>query len=96
MILAFSLGEAYGMVKYDMEKAVKGTSKYDKYTFAEILKKGGICGDRAYFSANTARAAGIPACELSGDGPRGGHAWLAWMSDDGEWDTTGRFDGYAM
>ncbi len=89
-------GEAYGMVKYDMEKAVKGTSKYDKYTFAEILKKGGICGDRAYFSANTARAAGIPACELSGDGPRGGHAWLAWMSDDGEWDTTGRFDGYAM
>ena len=71
-------GAAYGSIKYDMDKAVTGKSKdpYDQYTFAEIAKKGGICGDQAYFSANTARALGIPASILSGDGPRGPHAWI--------------------
>ena len=61
-----------------MDKAVTGKSKdpYDQYTFAEIAKKGGICSDQAYFSANTARAHGIPASILSGDGPRGPHAWI--------------------
>jgi hypothetical protein len=84
------------MVAYDMEKAVTGKMKvpYDYYTFAEILKKGGICGDRAYFAANTARAAGIPAVNISGDGPRGPHAWIAWLAEDGRWAFSGRFDGY--
>ncbi|MGI8601620.1 MAG: hypothetical protein ACR2OZ_01340 [Verrucomicrobiales bacterium] len=91
-----SWGEAYGMVEYDMEKAVKGGSKYDSYTFAEILKKGGICGDRTYFAANTARANGIPAAELSGDGKRGPHAWVAWLADDNEWQTSGRFGDYGL
>ncbi len=89
-------GDAYGMVEYDMEKAVKGTNRYDSYTLAEILDKGGICSDRAYFSMHTARAAGLPATDLSGDGPRGGHAWFTWMADDEEWHITGRFDGYGM
>lgn len=91
-----SWGEAYGMIKYDMDRAVKGTTRYDAYTFAEILKKGGICGDRAYFATNTARALGIPAASISGDGARGPHAWFRWMDRDGEWQMEGRFDGYAL
>ena len=89
-------GRTYSMVKYDMEKAVKGASKdpYEMYTLEEILEKGGICGDRAYFSENTARAFGIPATALSGDGPRGGHAWFAWLANENEWSISGRDAGY--
>src|SRR5690606_34024237 len=89
-------GAAYTMVAYDMERAVKGTNSYDAYTFEEILKKGGICGDRAYFACNTARAHGIPAAYISGDGSRGPHAWLRWRDADGVWHEAGRFDGYAL
>ncbi len=90
-------GDAYGMVKYDMEKAVTGKSKdpYDSYTFAEILEKGGVCGDRSYFAAYTARANGIPAAIIGGDGPLGGHAWIRWMPDDEKWAESGRIGGYA-
>jgi hypothetical protein len=89
-------GSAYGMIKYDMEKAVTGKMKdpYDYYTFAEILKKGGICGDQSYFASNTARSVGIPAISISGDGPQGPHAWMAWLSDDDKWSFSGRFGGY--
>ena len=89
-------GQAYDMVPYDMQKAVTGKMKdpYEYYTFAEILKKGGICGDRAYFSANTARCMGIPAVAISGDGPQGPHAWIAWLSADDKWSFSGRMGGY--
>lgn len=91
-----SWGTAYEMVRYDMERAVKDVNKYDAYTFSEILKKGGICGDRAFFSANTARAAGIPASEVGGDGSRGPHAWVTWLSDENKWDFSGRYSGYPL
>ena len=87
-------GAAYGSIKYDMEKAVTGKSPYDAYTFAEIEKKGGICGDQSYFSAWTACAHGIPAVILTGDGSRGPHAWMAWLAEEGEWKFTGRLGGY--
>ena len=89
-------GASYGMVPYDMERAVTGKQKkpYDRYLFSEILEKGGICGDRTYFGVNSARALGIPAAPLSGDGPLGSHAWMAWKADDHEWKTTGRLAGY--
>ena len=89
-------GRTYGMVRYAMEKVLTGKLKepYEYYTFAEILKKGGICGDQAYFSANTARCVGIPAVVITGDGPRGPHAWVAWLADEGKWQFSGRFGGY--
>ncbi len=89
-------GRSYDMVPYDMQKAVTGKMKnpYDYYTFSEILKKGGICGDRAYFSANTARSVGIPAVSISGDGPLGPHAWMAWLAQNDRWAFSGRFGGY--
>lgn len=89
-------GRSYGMVPYDMDKAVTGKQKkpYDSYTFEEILEKGGVCGDRTYFGVNTARALGIPAAEISGDGPMGGHAWMRWKADDYTWKEDGRIGGY--
>ncbi len=89
-----SWGVAYDQIKYDMEKAVKGTNSYDEYTFAEILKKGGICSDRSYFTAWTACAHAVPAAILGGDGPRGPHAWITWMADEGDWKSSGRIRGY--
>ena len=89
-----SWGEAYGMVEYLMERAVKGLDPYEEYSFAEILKEGGICGDQTYFSVNTARALGIPAIGLSGETDLGGHAWAAIKTRDDEWDThIGRIGG---
>jgi hypothetical protein len=89
-------GNAYGMIEYLMERAVKGLNPYEEYSFAEILKEGGICGDQTYFSVNTARALGIPAIGLSGETDLGGHAWAAIKTRDDEWDThIGRIGGAA-
>lgn len=89
---------AYGSIEYLMERAVKGLNPYKAYTFAEIQKEGGICGDQTYFCANTARAAGIPAMSFSGETDLGGHAWAALKTDsNGEkWNTNvGRIGGVA-
>lgn len=87
-------GAAYGMVEYLMEKAVNNINPYDEYTFAEILKKGGVCADQSYFCANTARASGIPAAIIGGETNAGGHAWVALKLDPDEWNTqTGRIAG---
>ncbi|MGA0846674.1 MAG: hypothetical protein ACO3RV_09050, partial [Luteolibacter sp.] len=87
-------GETYGMIEYLMARAVEGVNPYEEYSFAEILKHGGICGDQTYFCVNTARAQGIPAMGLSGETSMGGHAWAAVKVDDREWDTSiGRIGG---
>lgn len=87
-------GSNYGKITYLMERAVEGKNPYKEYSFAEILKEGGICGDQSYFCVNTARAQGIPAIVLSGETDLGGHAWAAVKTGDREWDTTvGRIGG---
>lgn len=89
-------GNAYGMIEYLMERAVEGLNPYKEYTFAEILKEGGICGDQSYFCVNTARAHGIPAMVLSGETDLGGHAWAGVKVKDDEWSTmVGRIGGAA-
>ncbi len=90
-------GKAYGMIRYRMDRATQGVNPYKAYTLAEILKEGGICGDQAYFAAMTAKANGIPAMVISGEGDRGGHAWFGYKSLRNEWNlTTGRYaDNYA-
>ncbi|MDB6078045.1 MAG: hypothetical protein JWO82_1792, partial [Akkermansiaceae bacterium] len=89
-------GATYDKVEYLMERAVKGTNPYDEYTLAEILKKGGICGDRSYFCVNTARAHGIPAMTIGGETDLGGHAWAGVKIRDDEWTTlVGRIGGAA-
>lgn len=87
-------GNAYGMVEYLMERAVNGLNPYKEYSFAEILKEGGICGDQSYFCVNTARAQGIPAMTISGETDLGGHAWAGVKIDSKEWSTgVGRIGG---
>ena len=89
-------GDAYGMIKYLMERAVEGLDPYEEYSFAEILKEGGICGDQAYFCVNTARAQGIPAMTIGGETDLGGHAWAGIKIDAGAWTTgVGRVGGAA-
>ena len=88
-------GSTYGMIKYLMKKAVDPTfNPYKEYSFAEILKKGGTCGDQSYFCVNTARAQGIPAMTIAGETNLGGHAWAGVKIDDRDWVTTiGRIGG---
>jgi hypothetical protein len=89
-------GSTYGMVKYLMERAVKGLNPYKEYSFAEILKEGGICGDQTYFCVNTARAQGIPAMSLVGETNAGAHAWAGVKIDHDEWTASiGRIAGAA-
>ena len=86
-------GQAYEDVKYVMERATQGEDPYTTYTFADILENGGVCRDRAYFAANTAKCMGIPATYVAGDGPRGGHAWVNLLTSDKAWTMTGSY-GY--
>jgi hypothetical protein len=87
-------GNHYGLIEYVMERAVEGFHPYSEYTFAEILKHGGICGDQTYFCVNTARAHGIPAMGISGETDSGGHAWAGLKTSAREWSTSiGRIAG---
>jgi len=87
-------GSSYEMIKYLMKRAVEGYNPYAEYSFAEILKWGGICGDRAYFCVNTARAQGIPAMTIAGETQLGGHAWAGIKTDPETWNTSiGRISG---
>lgn len=87
-------GNTYGMIEYLMERAVNGVNPYKEYSFEEILKHGGICGDQSYFCVNTARAQGIPAMVIGGETDSGGHAWAGLKVASDQWDTgTGRIGG---
>ena len=89
-----SWGSNYTSIEYLMERAIKNLNPYKEYSFAEILKEGGICGDQSYYTANTARAQGIPAMILSGETDAGGHAWVGFKIKPDEWTTgIGRIGG---
>ena len=90
-------GKAYGMIRYRMDKAAGGRDLYDHYTLAEIKQKGGVCADQAYFASMTAKANGIPAMTISGEGDRGAHAWFGYEESRTSWNlSTGRYkDNYA-
>jgi hypothetical protein len=76
------------------KRLAKEANPYKEYSFEEILKEGGICGDQSYFCVNTARAQGIPAMILSGETDLGGHAWAGIKIDDDQWTTAvGRVGG---
>lgn len=86
-------GEAYGSIRYRMDRAAQRVDPYTSYTFEEIREEGGICMDQAYFAHTTAKCAGIPAVYIVGDGDRGGHAWIASLVDGVSWQQTGSY-GY--
>ena len=91
--------KAYNAVPYLMERATRDTDPYTTYTFEEILEKGGVCRDQAYFAAYSAKVMGIPSVIAVGDGDRGPHAWVVTQVSETEWQqvnsygyTTGVFD----
>ena len=86
--------QAYSSVAYRMDRAMRGADPYKTYSLAEIRSKGGICGDQAYFAAVTAKASGIPAMAITGQGQRGGHAWFGYKASAQEWNMkAGRYEG---
>ncbi len=93
-------GQAFSSIKYDTPRL--DTGKYDwqgdSYALVEIQKTGGICVDQAYFAAMAGKARGLPTLMFSGEGNRGGHAWLGYMKSDDKWELNeGRYayDNYA-
>jgi len=87
-------GQAYADVAYRLDKALREANPYKEYTLAEIKRKGGICTDQAYYAAISAKANGIPAMILVGQGQRGGHAWFGFKAAREKWDmNAGRYSG---
>ena len=86
-------GAAYNSIRYLMERAANGKNPYTNYSFEEIFKEGGICMDQAYFACNTGKCRGVPAVYVTGDGDRGGHAWMVNLVDTANWVQTNSY-GY--
>lgn len=78
-------GDSYSSVQYLMERATQNADPYKDYTLAEILEKGGVCRDQAYFCDMSAKVKGIPSIYATGDGDRGPHAWVVLLVDDKTW-----------
>lgn len=89
------LGRAYDAVRYDHARVRQGAYAwpYAGYGLAEILKRGGICVDQAYFAAMVGKARGVPTLFFSGQGADGGHAWFGYMERPGRWEMdVGRYE----
>lgn len=78
-------GSLFNSIEYMMERATQDVDPYKVYTFEEIQDVGGVCRDQAYFTVYTAKCRGIPAAIVTGDGPRGPHAWAGLMTSDKGW-----------
>jgi len=50
------------------------------WTLANIEKIGGVCVERAYFASRVFKCLGVPSFMDSGEGARGGHAWVAYAA----------------
>lgn len=85
--------EAYGSVKYIMERAALNKDLYKLYTLEEIFTEGGVCRDQGYFSCNSGKCRGVPAVYVVGDGDRGPHAWMVNLVDTVKWVQTNSY-GY--
>lgn len=96
-----AFGKIYYEVPYDMEGLTKAADQSGlkvngvPYTLENILAQGGVCADRAYYTSRILKSLGVPAVYDSGEGARGGHAWVAWASvSKGQFGLadSGRFD----
>lgn len=85
--------EAYSSIRYLMERAATNKDPYEKYSFEEIRKEGGVCRDQGYFACNTGKCRGVPAVYITGDGDRGPHAWMVHLTDNVNWLQTNSY-GY--
>jgi hypothetical protein len=85
----------YPGIEYSHERL--GAREYNwpfqSYALPEIKTRGGICVDQAYYTAQVAKAYGVPAMMVSGAGSNGNHAWVGYLDQRERWDfETGRYD----
>jgi hypothetical protein len=77
-----AVGRRFGDLVYDTAHFKHGKPKKIEghpYTLENLRKFGGICGDQAYFAAQTAKAIGVPSAEISGQNAEMGHAWVGFL-----------------
>lgn len=90
------LDSIYQGVVYDhprLKEGGVGAGRWvdDNYKLDNILKKGGICIDQAYFTTQACKGRGVPSILVSGSGRDGYHAWVG-AYKHGNWDfSTGRY-----
>ncbi|MEO7797314.1 MAG: hypothetical protein ABIY47_06270 [Opitutaceae bacterium] len=82
-----SLGKAYTMVRYDIERVQRNELMWSAatYTLQDILGSGGICTDQAYFASNVGKARGVPTLLFRGQGINARHAWFGFLDSTGKW-----------
>lgn len=82
-------------VPYDQHRLIGRAFDWPKevpYSLANILDRGGICVDQAYFAATVGKARGIPTLFFIGQGRDGGHAWFGYLKRNRTWDlNVGRY-----
>lgn len=84
---ASTWGKKFDDVQYDVPRFNKNQFVWNhgEYSLESVKKHGGICIDRAYYTAITARSWGIPSMIFTGKGRTGGHAWLGLMKSARKW-----------
>jgi len=84
---ASTWGKKFDGVRYDVPRFNRNQFVWNHgaYNLANVKKHGGICIDRAYYTAMTARSWGIPSMIFTGKGRTGGHAWLGLMKSAKKW-----------
>ena len=79
---------AFDAISYDQGRVFKDSYvwPWGTYSLASIRNHGGICVDQAYYAALSGKALGIPTIFFAGEGRDGGHAWVGYLKNHGNWD----------
>ncbi len=88
-------GRAFSAVKYDHRRISNQDFVWNTgdYSLANILDRGGICVDQAYFAMVAGKARGIPTLYFTGQGADGGHAWFGYLKSGDRWEMdAGRYE----
>ncbi len=88
------IAKLYSSIKYDTPRLDSKAFDWQqpRYALADIKTHGGICTDQSYYTAEIAKAKGVPAFIFSGAGASGFHAWVGYMLKRGKWNfSVGRF-----
>ena len=89
-----TMSDLYRGIRYDYVRYTEQRFNWEgeRYDLAEILQQGGICVDQAYFTITVAKALGVPAVLVGGEGRDGRHAWVGYLEKPGQWNfDTGRY-----
>jgi hypothetical protein len=89
--------DAFFSVKYDESRISNAANVYvwpfPSYQLSDILGKGGICIDQAYYAETIGKGRGIPTIGFTGYGMDGAHAWFGYLSNSGKWELDcGRYE----